>query len=700
MPENSYLQTSDVDLQLDPDFRDKMDAEILRRVRSTVFANKDRDDILRGYCEQAEGVSQPYSDSQSSNQPCQLEDPMTDEHCTQLTAYLMASLRTEPSCLIEAVQPGDEDAASNMELALSVKCQQWEVPAKMHDVVFNAVRYPFAPAAITWKQDVKRVRKMKTVDAVTGEDVNPYLQDALNAPSVVDETEGTELTVQEAPATMEVPSEKYELVNQGPEVRAITPDNFYLYPAASQELDLAEQIVERVYFTKSELWSGIATFGWDEEEIENLIRMGGTDTPNRERIDGAADENDGIGSDYEDAMYECFLVTGQMPDLFDTEGRNETPEQYRDEDFLWLCCPDRDSVFSFGSCPYTVRPYTVYHISRKPNRLMGKCVPGYLETLQEESTANLRFKIDVLNLIANPVLKVREDYNDLDGDQMFAGKLLRYQQSPNEIVPLEQNFSAWEALTGQQQELRAYADKLMSAPGADQVEARDSGPLTATQSGMIGQSLSMKRDMFLQTFQEGNVRFYQLLVAIWLQHMGDDGEEIPNKGGEPVTVTQDDLDRRYRFIPHANSDATNPAQRLQTAMLKKQTVMEYISSVMSTPPQFWPYIYQCAKEILQDLGVRNIEGLIGKEPAGIDPMAILQEVITLAAPYVVQAAQMGDQNAAMVIQQVQALMQGLAPPQAQGVPQEGAQGQEQGAPQSMPYAQISAAQPAQMNGVH
>lgn len=689
------MQTSDVNLRLPSTFAAKVDAEIIRRVRATVSHCKERDNILRGYADQADGLSQPFNDGPWSNS-CELEDPMTDEHCTQLTAYLMANLRTEPGCMIEAVVPGEEDAAKSLENALSVKCQQWNVPSKMHDVVYNAVRFPYAPAAISWSQELKHTRSMQDVDPATGQPINPYLQDAQNQPSAVDETEGTNLQPQPVPSES-APFEKWEVVSQGPEVRAISPDDFYLYPPLSQDIDKAQQICERVYFTAEELYMGVDKFGWDADEVEDLIRMGGTDAPSQESITGSENEMDGIGSDYEDALFECFIVTGRMPLLFDS-GRCETPQQYLLEDFLWMVCPDRNVIFHFGSCPYTVRPYTVYSISRKPGRMMGKCVPGYLETLQEEATANLRFKIDILNLIANPVLKVPNDYDDLDGDEMFPGKKLRYQKGPQEIEALQQNFAGWEALTGQQQELIARADKLMSAPGADQVETRSAGPLTATQSGMIGQSLSMKRDMFLQTFQEGNQRFYQLLVAIWLQHMPDDGEEVPSNG-DAVTVTTDDLEKRYRFIPHANSDATNPQQRLQMTQARQAAQLQYINGMMTLPPQFWPLLYHGARRFLQDTGERNVEAWIGKEPTGIDPQQVVMQLIQLVGPLVQRDAQLGDQMAMMIGQQIGQLVQASQPlgAQPQNAPP-GIGGQGQGIPQ-LPSGQ-GQQQAAQMNGVH
>lgn len=717
------MQTVDIQERLDPNFQDRIDREILRRVRSAVAHNRDRDDLLRSYADQADGLGQPYSDGPWANS-CQLEDPMTDEHCTQLTAYLMASLRTEPFCLIEATTPGDEAAAARLELALNAKAQQWELSTKLYDVVYNAVRYPYAPAAINWKQEIKK-RRTPGLDAnalppaapggLAGGNAYPpsmppmpqgpfppqgplppgMMPPGLMSPDLMPPgmpPSGPQALPAAAewmppmpagsgqslppyappgpfpePMGMPEPEERYEVVAQGPEIRAITPDNFYLYPPTAQDIDRAQQVVERMYFTAEDLALGVGKYGFDPEEVRELLKAGGTDAPSRERIDGSANENDGQSEDYEDALYECFLVTGRMPMLFDEEGDIETPEEYLDEDFVWLVCPDRNSVFHFGACPYTVRPYAVFHISRKPNRLMGRCVPAYLETLQEESTANLRFKIDILNLIANPVLKVRNDYEDMDGDELFPGKKLRYQQSPNEIEPLVMSFNGFQALTAQQAELQNRADKLMSAPGADQVEPRAS-PMSATQAGMIGASLSLKRDLFLQTFQEtGGVRLYQLLIAIWLQHLPEEGEQVvsrrtalpglppgPGEESSGMDVTPEDLERRYRFIPHANSDAANPQLRLQMTMAKQNQQQSYFQGLANLPPDKWPLLYHGSRRFFEDTNERNVEAWIGKEPSPGDPGMVLQRTLQMLG----QAAQQGDANAGQILQQVQGLMKG------------------------------------------
>lgn len=680
------METSEVNLRLSPDLRERTDAEIRRRVLAAAQHNKGRDDILRDYSDQSEGMLDNVNDGPWANS-CQLEDPMTDEHCTMLTAYLMSSVRTEPLCLIEAVNPGDEDAAAQLEIALNAKGQQWKIPEKLYDVIFNAVRFPYSPCAINWKQELGKKRSMATVDVTTGKPVDTNLQQVASQPTAIDEVEGTEPDVQE-PETEEVPQIDWEIVAQGPEIRAITPDNFYLYPPTCQDIDKAQLVVERVYFTAEELALGVNKYGYDPDEIEELLLAGGTHAIGRDSIDGNANAVDGQMEDYEDALYECFIVTGRLPLLIE-EGKIGVPDYLLDEDFVWIICPDRHSVFKFGPCPYTVRPYTVFHISRKPNRLMGRCVPGYLETLQAEATANIRFKIDILNLLADPVFKVANTNQSLDGITFAPGNKIRV-QNMNELEMLPVDFNGFEALTQQQSELLMRADKLMSAPGADQVEQRPQ-PLTATQAGMIGNSLALKRDLFLQTFLEsGAARMWQLIVAIWLQHLPEDGETVVAPGAaEGIDVDTDSLSKRFKYLPHANTDSTNPQARIQMTIAKKQQQMEYFASLLQLPPDKWPQLYHGTRRFFQDTGERNVEAWIGKEPSGgVPPEMMLQAVL----PIVQQGAAAGDPVALAILQAVQQLemqAQGGQPgmmPQGQAQPQ-----------QAMPYNQIGA-EPA-MNGV-
>ncbi len=625
------METLSVTLELDPELKERVEKTLLDRVRHVVSVCADRDDLLRGYAEQADGLSQPLAVGPWKNS-CQLDDPITEEHRIALSAYLEAALRNEPYWLVEAQSPDDEEAAAKLEQGLTAKARQWKLRERLWDVVWNATTYPFAILFASWRRDMAKRRYLAYVDPETGQDV----EEAEIDPGK---------TYRQEPRVQAVP------VYDGPDLRAVNPTDFYVYPVDCDDLDRALCIIERQYLTAEDLMDGVRHRGYDRDRVLELLRHGPswiaseTLRQNENERDGTDDQS------VENGYFECYRVVGRFPLLFGDDKELETPEHLLDEDFMWEMCPDADIVFRSGPYPYPIRTYVPFHILRKPGRLMGKCVPSILEPLQEEATANLRFIINCMNLISSPVLKVPEKWlAKRAGWQAGPGMKLPYMQSADEIQVLQWDKGGIEVSKGTQADLRMRANELMSAQGTDNVQAQE--PPTATQVTVVAQGAVNKRDLFLQTFQEGMERLGQVLTILWLQHMNPDGESLKS-GNARIEVTPADLNRSFRFIAHANTDAANPQLRLQKTIAEIQQVRQSPLYARKVQAGDLSMEYHMMRRLLEEMGERDIEGWIGTEPGAVDPFVVLH---TLMAG-LQQAAQKGDMAAEQLLQAAQQAVQ-------------------------------------------
>lgn len=670
------MQTSDVNLRLKPDLRTRMDKEVIRRVRSAQAGCKDRDKTLAYYASMVNGTSQPFSGNQplqNTNSYSYIVDPMTEDQITGMKAWMSQAIAdSAPHCIITAVHPDDVEIAANIEAAYSAKLDQWRIDTIFLDVIHNVVCYPFAPLRIDWEQRVVRQREMTPYDPFTGLRIDPQQkaleeQQAQEQPPLPGEDVGEVEPV-------EKPTVETKVVWDGPAIMAIAPDHFYLYPSECQSVDDAQQIVEMIFLTQEDLYLGIKKFGYDKKAVMELLRQGpnyytGSEDDSRR----VKNEEDGIAETTgRDGYYQCAVVVGRMPLLWDGD-EVATPEEYLEEDFVWLCCPGPDIVFKFGSAAYPFRTYDVAHMDKYPNRLMGQCVTSKLQVIQEEMTAFCRTMMNTAEFTAQPVtLRHISQRNDNAGGEIFPGADIWWsgQIKPE---PFEWDKSGVEIIANLVQYWDQRGKELIGAgQGVTQPTEHDT---TATEISAVDQASIVRRDLFLTTFLNTLDRVYMLICMMWFSGMSDDGETVITPNG-PIEITKEAVADRFIFRANANRQAGNEQARLARTAAQQQVQIQFLGSLQSFPPQYWPMLYHSARALLQQMDVRDVEGWIGKEPSGIDPATMLSQVMQLLQ----QAAAAGDQAAVQIMTVVQQGLsqqaggaQGLPPgqPQAGGGVQEG-----------------------------
>lgn len=672
---------TEVTVKLSRDLKEKVEREILWRCRQVVTDSSDRDEILLRYVLQASGLSQPYNTNYGGNGGCQLDDPLTMEQCMKLAAHLVAQYRSGPFVTLEASEAEGEETAAKVEAALTVKTKQWGLVPSLQDAAHNAVRLPFAPVQINWEQELKKVRKAVQIDVATGEEVDDDAVQLANEPNI-DPTDPLRSVAENAgvgvqyPETITRQEAQYEVVSDGPKWRVISPDDYYHYPSFAQTPLRAYSVIERMWIMPEELVEGIGTHGYDPDIVMNMIH--GANRGLRDGILKDQLENDGITID--SCLFECFQVTGRMPLIYDDTDsiKIETPEYLRDEDFVWMCCPAFNAVFKFVSFPYTRRNYVIFRVDRIPNMLMGRCVPSLVEPYQEELTAGLRLKIDVANQMSDPTLIVDEDmYDQLQGHSAEPGMLLKRGTGGRDPVPLQWDLRIVPMLTQQYGENLNRVSQFM-ASGQDQIATGNGagpvgGPPTATQVNAASASSAMLRDQFSDNFAAGVVEAYEIILAQWAQHADENGETVMvNK--QPTELAPSDISAKFQIFANANSMNSNPQVRQQQTMAKIQIQMGFFQQMQTQPPNLWTYFYHGARRALEDMGERNVEAWIGKEPNPADPAMALNEIAQ-----VMMQAQQQMQTPEGQAQPMGSLVQAIT-----GILQETAQAQQpQQAPQGM-----------------
>lgn len=633
-------------------------AEVWRRVKQAVDAYSDRDDEIADLRDQLDGVAPPPSPISGSptgeggpwRNSCKLVDPLTDEHHTSQLSFMISALRAEPYWLVESQEAEDESSASLVEIGLTAKAREWKLPARLYDAASDALAFPFSVISATWRDATVNRRFEGWEDPDTGAILT---DDEL--------VEGVTYRPRHATETL--------VSKSGVELRSVDPSNFGVWPPDAEDIEKAELVWERQFLTEGELMAGVEDPEqmFDEEAVYTKLKAG----PRWVNAD-SQDENDRDGIQSTEGFYEVYQVIGRLPLLVDEEGKPKTPAHLRNEDWVFLIDADTGKCLRAAPYPYTIRNYVLFHTHRRPRRMGGRSVVGRLKNLQAEANVNLRYYVDTANLDAMPIV--------LKPQTM---KNYQYRLQPGAQWAYDPKLGAapsvirWDMMGAQllgqvQGDLRSTASRLVSAEG---INSNLGGKVRkAAEVEFAGSTISLKAGLYLGCFQEGMERLGILLVALYSAHMGDQETITDAVLGKTVVLTAEDLQKRYRFVPHANTDAANPELRIKQTMIRQQAMLGYIQGTMQFGPQWWPQLYHSARRTIEETGERNPEAWLGKEPQVGDPAQVLQQVTSALQA----AAQGGDQIAAQILQGIMGAMQGggqqqgmpppqQAPPQLQGM---------------------------------
>lgn len=582
-------EESVIELRLTDDVEREVKRLLLSRCEDAVAGADSRDNWLQ-YFDDLLNMRTGMSANRRWRGACNLDDPLTRELHYSQVAELTQALRRDPKIQVEAVRKEDEELAREYERLLQDSDAEFDTDDKLSDVAYNTCRDFAGVSFQTWTQVTRKVYTSEHRDTETGETVEPA-------------------DFQPDRSYEEVRWAEEMVEREGIETR--TPDlaDVYLYPPNAPSFDASTGIFERRMLLADDLWRGVREYGYDPDEVRDIIKIGaeGARTDWRQ----TRDLSDGVepAGEPRDGYYECFLYIGKLPSLWDEEGDPRVPERYLDGDVIAMLCPERGIVFKLDIYPYEWRPYDAWYMLRVPGRFEGLCVPAMVESLQVEMNAALRQTIDGMNFEMSPMFYMTPQQFTQFGSKTktFPGAVI-IRENPDDVQPVQMPTRSAEGF-----EIHSVCynrgKAMMSAQGLGELQPK---VRKAAEIQNVMTQAVPKFDLVLQTFNASLEDFYVKRLCLLLRY----------RNGERARVS--DIRRRFRFLPTATSRTANPETRLGIAQMADNVQASYLQAKTLTmagqmAPDDLLLVYHAKRQTLMDLGIRQPETYLGPEPVPQQP---------------------------------------------------------------------------------
>lgn len=570
--------------------QERLDKALCQLVTDTVLACQDRDDDLKDLRRQLEMWSEGPLNTPWPG-ACQIQETISRELHTTTTAAIWQAAKQVPYVCLEPVEAQDMDAASDVETWMNIKAQQYGYESALYNAIYLANEGRFSWMYVGHQQEMIRSFELQDMN-IGGEEPE------------------RELVMSEVPSDPCI------------ELRTPDPWDCYTFPVTARGPKVSQgclNTIERMCLTQEDLMLGVINNGYNAKAVSDMIEKG----PARLAYDDDEMQRDGLDTlastnTRESGTYECFLVIGRCPLLPDDNFEPTIPEALMHTDCLWMVCPALSIVFQqiYSPFPDSERPYAVFNVIEKPNRMLGEGIVSLLSQTDDEMTAIVRFGINNMNLEASPMMSVAESWLTRYSKWTVApGRLMPRQPSD----PVGPKPITWDVRS-----------QVLIMPWLQYLDGK-AGRMAASQSvnsGMAGKSrkaaevhfaeamIQTKFDLFLANIQRGVKETFRLMMAILLKHMNEDGDTATTAQGATVQVTPQQLKQKFRFLPQASTDAISPATRLARQEAIKQMVNEYWAgfpmwSQIGILPNMW-HLYHRLLVLAQE---RSPERYIGPEPA-------------------------------------------------------------------------------------
>ena len=604
--------------KLDPDVRRDVENILLQRCEAAQTDAQDRNERLKNLALVLEGEKLPRMGEPWPN-ACSLVEPVVWTEVVQLHANMVAPLKRDPLVEASARFPGDEEKAVKQEAWLADTWRNEGFYDQFAFALWNLKRDHCAVMYYGWAEKVRQKRTVRYWDGES-EDENGDPITLESDPTTQAGEDGETLMAEETGIYLPLPHLEPTEKQRGGDYRVVDEANFYLYPSNAPSVDRAEMVFERWEMSEAELLDGISDYDFDEEAVLDLRGMGptrpysGTETDREQKDDRQGITPNEAAS--EDGVYECFLFFGRLPKLWETDGTARLPKWMWQDDFMGVICPAHNKVILLDFSPYAERPYFMWSLISEANRAMGAGIVQKLEGYAYEATHLVRNTLDSLDMgLQTPVIMDDGSAEENEGASLFPGAQLtekvpggiRFPEMPNNAA------LGFEGLNMVLSRAKAVASN-QSFGQIDQKVRR----VAEIQNAMF--AADEKFDLYQWNAFRVIPQMAARRIAMELQFNGNLDAKIRTPQGE-VQVKASDLEGTFRYSVSASNANSNPDAQREKTQLKLQIQANFIQGVSSLPPQWHPQLYHGARQALLDLGERDVEKWIGKEPPPFDPMA-------------------------------------------------------------------------------
>ncbi len=254
----------------------------------------------------------------------------------------------------------------------------------------------------------------------------------------------------------------------------------------------------------------------------------------------------------------------------------------------------------------------------------------------DEMTSIVRFGINNMNLEASPMMEVSESWLTRYSKWTVApGRFMPRQPSDQRgAQPITWDVRSQELIMPWLSWLDNKCQRLAASQG---VNAGTTGKVVKAAQVHFAEAMQQtKFDLYLSNIQQGVKETFRLMISILLKHMNEDPSNqtaYDMETGKSVTITPEQLEKRFRFLPQATSDAISPASRLA----RQKAISEIATSYWQGLPVFTQqgaavYWYAINHRLLVLAGERSPERYIGPEPEGSQQSPPVQAIFPPQGP--------------------------------------------------------------------
>lgn len=618
-------------LKLRKDLQEQLDRELCQQTEDLVRACTDRDDELKGYRAILEGYSQP-----NTNLPwpgaCELQDTSPRELHNTVVAAVWSAVRQMPYVCLEAVKKEDTDRAPDIETWFNIKAQLADYEDASYDAIYLAGEGRFAPMFVGYDQKVTRYFSQEP-SGEEDEDGDPVLEVKL-----IEEPEEPNIVL-----------------------RAANPWDFYVYPPTAKGVQVDEGCIracERMELNREDLMLGVLTMGYDAAKVQQMLDRGPARITRDDWEDDA--ERDGIEREAltdkdSSEPWECFYVVGRAPLCLDEKNESQLPEHLVHVDCAWMLCPALGIVFkqTYSPFPYGMRPWSIWNLLRRPGSIYGEGVISMGADNFEEQTAITRFGINNMNLEASPVMTVAESWLTRYSKWTVAPARMMPRQASDPVGPrpLQWDVKSQSLIMPWLQYLDSKAHRLAASESVNRALSHNAKAAAIHFEEAMQQT---KFDLFLACIHVGVAQTFRLMMLLLLKHMKEEGDTAQQFGQE-VVVTPNQIEKKFRYVPQASTDAISPAQRMAKGMTVAQIVKGSIRyqreaqvALQTGAPA--PMDDELTHRLLVLAGERNPERFAPTNPQDQQSSALIQQGQLNGVPEVLQnlGNVPGDEGAGML----------------------------------------------------
>lgn len=600
------------ELHIGHELREDIVPILIEQVRDTTGAHEDRDNDIADCADYANGVAPPkYRPSFPGGS--ELVNPTIPKEVTTLEASLVSPLMQQNIAQVAAKNDNDKTSAKVIEAWENDKAEEEGFAEAYHGYIHNLIVYPFSVLRMLWRDIVKPVKRIEYWDGES------RLEDGETPLTIPAENRDPNFEYEE----IEVDDEEVE--KSGAVYSVVNPVDFYLVPPTARSIETAVGTIERMVLNVSDLLAGIDAFGYEEDPVMELIKLGGTLSTNDYRDN--QNDNAGVTQDAaQNGEYECFMFIGSLPYLWE-DGKARLPKKFWGKPFCAMICPDHNIVFKLAESPYPESPYFMDSLFPDPNRAYGQGFVQRVMGLSDSVTHYSRASEDILDIEINPVFAMDEEtWESNKGFEFYPGaRFVKTEQGTLEAVQLPNRgmipLNMAQYFEGQIKDIAAA-----QGFGVMDEKQRKNGEIANMQNAVVTKFNLLKYVAYRNAPKAFRRRpVYQVMFG--------GGSDTTFVDGAQSDVSEEDLKKAYRFsVAQTNADSSDEAQiaksqailELQTRYLqaKMAAAVNPMTGMPGMPPEDLELVYNAISDALPVYDVREPERIIGKkpEPPPMNPM--------------------------------------------------------------------------------